>query len=96
MGLISKADLYYDDYSWTVVNNDNPKVTGIPDSTLLNRREGYEILYFTNKFCDIYELKQKVSATKIERMIREEVPGNIRSQSNIKDWLVKNWKTSKF
>lgn len=96
MGLITKSDLYYDDYSWTVINGDNPKVTGTPDSTLLNRMEGYEILYFVNKFCELYELKQKASATKVERMIREEVPGDIRSQRNIKDWIVQNWKTSKF
>lgn len=95
MGLITKADLYYGDYSWTVINNDNPKITGTPDSTLLNRKEGYEILYFINKFCETYKLKQKASATKVEKMIREELPGNIRSQANIKEWLVNNWKTTK-
>jgi len=94
MGLITKTDLYYDDYTWTTYSNDDPKVKGEPDSTLLNRKEGYEVLYFTNKFCEIYELKQKASATKVERMIREKVPSDIRSQNNIKDWLVKNWKTS--
>tara|TARA_R110002050_G_scaffold113496_1_gene228374 strand:+ start:3285 stop:3575 length:291 start_codon:yes stop_codon:yes gene_type:complete len=96
MGLISKTDLYYSDYSWTVINGDNPKVTGEPDSTLLNRKEGYEILYFINKFCEMYKLKQKASATKVERTIRDEVPSDIRSQKNISDWLVKNWKTSKY
>ncbi len=96
MGLISKTDLYYSDYSWTVINGDNPKVTGEPDSTLLNRKEGYEILYFINKFCEMHDLKQKASATKVEKMIRNEVPSDIRSQKNIGDWLVKNWKTSKY
>jgi hypothetical protein len=96
MRLISNTDLYYSDYSWTVINGDNPKVTGEPDNTLLNRKEGYEILYFINKFCEMYGLKQKQSARKVERMIREEVPSDIRSQNTIKDWLVNNWKTTRY
>lgn len=96
MGLITKSDLYYSDYSWTVLYGDNPKITGEPDSTLLNRKEGYEILYFVNKLCELHGLKQKVSATKVERMIREEVPSNIHGQKNIKEWIVQNWGTSKF
>ncbi len=96
MGLISKTDLYYTDYYWTAISGDDPKVTGIPDSTLLNRKEGYEILYFINKFCEIHELKRKSSATKVEKMIRNEVPSDIHSQEKIKKWIVSNWKTSKF
>ena len=44
MGLISKKDLFYTDYSWTVLAGDDPKIIGMPDSNLLNRKEGYEIL----------------------------------------------------
>ncbi|MDQ1299065.1 MAG: hypothetical protein QG558_1604 [Campylobacterota bacterium] len=44
MGLITKNDLIYKDYSWTAISGDNPKVTGEPDSTLFNRHEGYEVL----------------------------------------------------
>jgi len=91
MGLITKTDLYYTDYFWTVMSGDNPRITGEPDSTLLNRKEGYEVLYFINKFSEIHGLKLKASATKIERMIREKVPGDIRSQKNIKEWIEKNW-----
>lgn len=96
MGLISKSDLQYDDYSWTVFSDDNPKITGEPDSTLLNRKEGYEILYFVNKLSEKYKFKNKSSATKIEKMIRNEVPANLHSQENIKAWIENNWKTSKY
>ncbi|MDQ2178856.1 hypothetical protein [Marinifilum sp. D714] len=91
MALISKSDLVYTDYSWTVYRDDNPKITGNPDNTLLNRKEGYEVLYFINKFADIYSLKNKSSANKIEKMIREDVPTSIRSQDKIKDWIKNNW-----
>ena len=88
---ITKTDLYYSDYSWTVIPDDDPRITGQPDSTLLNRKEGYEILYFINKFCALHKLKYKNSAQKVERMIREKVPNNIHSQKKIKTWLEKNW-----
>ena len=91
MALIEKADLYYEDYSWTAYRNDDPKVTGNPDSTLLNRKEGYEILYFINKLAEIHGLNQKSSAEKIEKMIREKVPTNLRSKENIKAWIEKHW-----
>ena len=96
MAVISKDDLYYTDYSWTVYAKDNPKITGEPDSTLLNRKEGYEILYFVNKFCVIYSLTSKNSATKVEKMIRNEVPSDIHSQVKIKEWIVANWSQSKY
>ena len=96
MTLITKSDLYYKDYSWTVVQGDNPKISGVPDKTLLNRKEGYEVLYFINKFCEIYKLKIKSSAIKVEKMIRNEVPINIHSQIKIKEWLAANWKKSKY
>lgn len=96
MALISATQLYYKDYSWTAIHGDNPKVSGVPDNTLLNRREGYEILYFVNKFAEIHGFKNKESAIKTERMIREEVPHNIHSQRNIKEWIDTNWKASKF
>lgn len=91
MGLISKTDLYYTDYFWNALSGDNPKITGEPDSTLLNRKEGYEVLYFINKFSEINGFKQKDSARKVERMIREEVPNDKRSQENIRTWIEQNW-----
>lgn len=96
MAIISRSDLYYKDYSWTTIYGDNPKITGQPDSTLLNRKEGYEILYFINKLAEIHDLKKLQSAIKIEKMIRNELPENVRSQENIRKWILENWKTSKF
>lgn len=96
MALLTKTELYYKDYSWTAISGDNPKVSGEPDSSLLSRKEGYEILYFVNKFSGIHKFKQKNSAIKVERMIREDLPSNIRSQKEIKTWLETNWKASKF
>lgn len=90
MGLITKNDLNYQ-YSWTSTKGDDPKISGEPDKTLLNRNEGYEILYFINKFCEMHSLKQKNSALKIEKIIKNDLPSAIRSQENIKDFMYNNW-----
>jgi hypothetical protein len=93
MKLMKRSDLIYsDEYSWTVIDNDNPKVTGDPDKTLFNRNEGYEVLYLINKIAEINGLKQISSGQKIEKMIHDHLPSNIRSQKNVTDWIEKNWK----
>ncbi|OXB04432.1 hypothetical protein [Flavobacterium pectinovorum] len=96
MGLITKSDLHYKDYTWTTVLGDDPTVSGEPDNTLLSRKEGYEILYFVNKFSEKNNFKNKDSAIKVEKMIRNEVPKETRSQKDIKTWIEQNWTKSKF
>lgn len=91
MRFYEKKDLIYE-YSWTVAEDDDPKITGKPDSTLLNRSEGYEVLYFINAFAEIHDFINKKTGKKIETMLQEHVPGNIRSQENIKNWITINWK----
>ncbi|HBF29080.1 hypothetical protein [Rhizobium sp.] len=90
MPLLSKADLKYT-YSWTAISPDDPKVTGVPDSTFLNRGEGYEVLAFINRFSDTHNLKQKVSGLKTEKLIKEHLPGDTRSHKNVSKWLADNW-----
>lgn len=94
MSLIGKSDLYYTDYSWTAYRGDDPRVTGQPDSTLLNRREGYEVLYLINKFAEKHDFKQKASGVKTEKMIRNDLPSDIRAQDKIVSWLTTNWDKS--
>lgn len=91
MGLITKNDLIYKDYSGTAISGDNPKVTCEPDSTLFNRHEGYEVLYLINKLAEIWGFKNKSSAEKMEKMIRNHLPSDIRSQINVKQWIYNNW-----
>lgn len=89
---MKKSDLVYDDYSWTAYGDDDPEVTGEPDSTLFNRKEGYEVLYLINKLAEIHSLKDIKSGQKIEKMIQDHLPGDVRSQENVKDWIERNWK----
>lgn len=87
----TKSDLFYKDYIWNAYNGDDPRVTGEPDSTLLNRKEGYEVLYFINTYARKNLFSQFSQFKKIEIMIRENVPSDIRSQKDIYEWIQKNW-----
>lgn len=90
MTLLTKDDLALD-YSWEAIDGDDPDERGVPDSSLLHRDEGYEIIDFINSFAEKYELKEKKSGLKIEQMIKFHMPSNIRSKEKIENWLKDNW-----
>jgi hypothetical protein len=93
MELLVKSDLIFENqYVWTTVGEDDPRVTGEPDSTMFNKNEGDEVLYLINKLAEIWGLKQKNSGKKIEKMIKNHLPPDIRSQENVKTWISEEWK----
>jgi hypothetical protein len=87
MTTIQRSDLK-SSYSWAAISPDDPRITGKPDSTLLNRGEGYEVLAFLNR-----HFNNKNDALKAERLIQKELPSNIRSHANVLTWLQTNWNT---
>ena len=91
MALFNKTDMTYKEYQWTAYPNDNPRITGKPDSTRFNRHEGYEVLYLINALAESWELKQINSCLKIEKMIREKLPSTTITQIDVKEWIRINW-----
>lgn len=88
--------MLYDDgiyYKWTArADHDNPYYRHGSDATLLNRTEGYEVLYFINHIGAKYWNPPTLGVyQKIERMIRYYVPSNIRSHKGVEDWIITNW-----
>lgn len=93
MRLLKRSDLQYkSEYKWTTFELDNPKITGIPNSTYLNRKEGYEVLAFINRFAQKHSLQKEISGLKIELMIHDHLPLSIYSHVNIEIWIENNWK----
>ena len=90
----NKQDMIYSDYRWSAIDGDNPKITGKLDKTEFNRNERYEVLYLINAVINELSLSRLESAKKVEQMIRYELPSNIRSQENVKNWILKNWEKS--
>lgn len=91
MANFKKSDMQYTHYSWTAYGNDDPKVKGKPDSTMFNRKEGYEVIYMINKVLDSKGLTSVASGQKAETKIKDKLPGNVRSQENVFNWLLDNW-----
>lgn len=88
MANFTRGNLQYS-YSWTTTEGDS-KLRGEPDSSLLNRNEGYEVLYMINRIMDARNLLAVSSGQKIERMIKA-APSHYHSQANIKSWIDSNW-----
>ena len=90
-----KSDMVYDDYKWTAkADHDNPKFIGAQESAMLNREEGYEMLYFINSIAKTWEWNDSLkSRQNLEVIIREKVPSNIRTHSKIMQWIAENHKT---
>ena len=90
--LFKRSDMYFSDYKWSAYPLDDPRVTGAPDSTLFNRHEGYEVLYLINKLATMWSIRTTPECRSMEQLIRNQLPSNIRSQENGKEWIRLNWK----
>ena len=92
MPVLERSDLQYaDKYAWTAIPDDDPKITGEPDNTPFNRKEGFEVLALLNRFLAKHKFKQKASGLKAEKLLKEHLPYGLRTQRNVEDWLVANW-----
>ena len=92
MANFKKSDLKLT-YSWTAAaENDNAKITGIPDSTLLDRHEGYEVLPFLNRYLTSKNWTSQSTLNKLEDALNDKLPSSTRSHANVKKWLDDNFK----
>lgn len=89
MSNFTRGNLVFN-YNWKADGGDNPKLKGEPDSSLLDRTEGYEVLYMIQKLMVNWQLTNVASGQKIERMIKA-TPPNYHSQEHIKAWIYSNW-----
>lgn len=90
--MFSRNNLKFkDNYSWEVSRGDNPTIKGSPDNDLLNRTEGYEVLYFIQQFMKKQKTRSVKIGTKAEALIINYIPSHIRSRKDIEDWLIENW-----
>jgi len=79
----TSQNMYYNDFKWTArADHDNPKIIGGTDHAELNRTEGYEMLYFIKSLAKTWGWADNspiASYQHLERIIRTEVPSNIRT-----------------
>ncbi|HXL56027.1 MAG TPA: hypothetical protein VN958_07210 [Chitinophagaceae bacterium] len=90
MAFYLKKHMIFHDYNWTQYSNDDPYVSGVPDNTLFDKNEGYQVLYMINIFGKTFQQMTINVGKKIEIMIRG-LPPYVKRQTDVLDWLFNNW-----
>jgi len=89
-----KVDMGFFDYNWnTTSNNADPKLINGNDGVELNRKEGFEMLHYINSLAKTWgwQTDNQSSFRHLERIIRNEVPENIRTHFDILNWIENNY-----
>ena len=74
-------------YSWQAVDVDHPEAIKF-DAHLFNRHEGYEVIPMIQKVVDHFDFETEADVQRVEKVIMEELPGNVRGQKNVLAWLI--------
>ena len=82
-------------YDWKAKDGDNPYMRKL-DSKIFNRKQGYEVVWMIKKVLEdfgyktVSDVRKKENIVKkIESVIDEKLPGDVRSSKEVFDWLVK-------
>ena len=86
-----KSDLAYDDYDWSEYKPNDPRVSGPPDDSVFNRKEGEEVLYIINLFASHVAWDVRSFGKKVEQLIHDHLPDSITSQEEVLEWIRENW-----
>ena len=89
---VTKDMLDADAYSWHAKKGDDPKKIKA-DAIMFNRKEGYEVILMIQKMCNRFGFETVDDVKRVEAVIAKELPGNVRSQQNVYNWLVDYFET---
>lgn len=90
------TDMVYNDYLWdSTYANEDYTVYGVPGMTVLDRKQGHEVLYFINRCAFLWRWKEGSmrSCKNLERVIREGVPSFILTHQNIRVFIESRFPT---
>lgn len=90
METFKKSDLVYS-YNWTQYEKDDPRISGIPDATMFNRKEGLETLYIINYLTDHLAYGVDSFGHRLEKLIHDQLPEEITTQQDTIAWIKNNW-----
>lgn len=93
MDTFTKENLRYE-YNWSQYETDDPRISGIPDTTEFNRKEGEEVFYIINHLTDHLAWDVVSFGCKVEQLIHDRLPEEITNQKDAIKWIRENWKNS--
>lgn len=91
MANFNKAALKYT-YYWTV-SCKSKRYLYLSDEDIIDRRNGFHMLDFVNRFLTLHGLFSFEYFRKVEFMICRYMPLNLETRGEMNDWLRKNWNT---
>ncbi len=89
---VLKEMLDVDAYEWHAQKGDDPTKRRA-DAIMFNRKEGYEVRLMIQKICNTFGFMSVEDVQRVEAVIANELPGNVRSQENVYNWLVEYFET---
>ena len=83
----TRKDMVFFNYGWKT--SEKPHESGVEAQTELNRDEGFEMLNYINGLAKTWgwHTDNLTSFRHLERIIRNEVPGDIRTHADILAWI---------
>ncbi len=94
MANFTSKDLAFTGYSPTVDGGDNPKYRGVLDRIKVDKTEEYEVIYFCNKFLEIYQSQlpqTKENFQKVEQLLHHNELKGEDNRQNLINWIAYNW-----
>lgn len=91
MDTFEKSGLIYE-YNWSQYEKDDPRISGKPDTTEFNRKEGWEVIYIIKCLSDHLAYGVDSFANKVEKFIHDRLPVEIKNQRDTIKWIKDNWK----
>jgi len=77
-------------YSWT--DADKAKIEGdITNDDIIDRNNGYQVLDLINYFYEMSGFMTPDAFSRLEHLIRKDLPEDLKTRREIKNWLTKNW-----
>ena len=91
MAFFYKNDLNFSDYKWNALPSDDPFINAPPETARFDRKNGNDVLYMINKYCELYKEKTIDCGHELENMIRNTVPTKMRNHKEVRLWIYENW-----
>ncbi|MDR2550153.1 MAG: hypothetical protein LBD10_08155 [Desulfobulbus sp.] len=92
METFEKSDLAYE-YDWSRYERDDSRISGSPDTTAFNRKEGREMLYLINQLASHLAYGVDGFGNRVEKLLHDHLPTEIRSQHEVMRWLRIHWRS---
>lgn len=77
---------------WTTTETRSKSINGFPDNVLFNWKEGYEVLYFINRYMEYRGWNSELTFQKIESTIKTRLPFTAKTHNDVMVWLDSNFK----